>query len=436
MVSRRGFLGWSLPACSAWYSALAGGWPLSPARAAEILQTLHGASPDSGGAEDDPFWDMVAGAFAIDRSIINLNNGGVSSSPATVQAALMRHLDYSNQAPCHTMWEVLEPRREQVRQRFAETFGCDAEEVALTRNASEGLQTCQFGLELRRGDEVLTTNQDYPRMINTFRQREQREGIVLRQFSIPVPAEDPSYIVALFEENITPRTRMILVSHVVFLTGQVLPVAEVVALGRSRGIPVIVDGAHALAHLDFKIRDLDCDYYASSLHKWLFAPHGTGMLYVRREQIGGLWPLMAAPPDRSTNIRKFEEIGTHPAANYLAIDEALSFHHALGPTRKLARLTWLRDYWAHRLLQHERVRLHTSLRPGLAGAIATFQVEGVDTTALRDWLWAEHRILTSPIVHEEFQGLRVSPSVCTRPQELDRFCDAVEHVLRHGLPSS
>ena len=206
-------------------------------------------------------------------------------------------------------------------------------------------------------------------------------------------------------------------------------------MARTRDIPVIVDGAHALAHHDFKLSDLDCDYYATSLHKWLFAPHGTGLLYVRRDKIGGLWPLMAAPTRMDRNIRKYEEIGTHPAANYLAIAEALTFHQGIGGKRKEARLVYLRDYWANRLLVHDRVRLHTSQKPGFACGIATVQVEGIDSRKISQHLWNAHRILTVGINHAEFQGQRISPSVYTTAQELDRFCNAMENVIRNGLPA-
>ena len=431
MVSRRQFLGsLSMPA------AAIAGVTLCPARASAILSNL--AAYNSGpheAARDEDFWFQVSQAYTVDRSIINLNNGGVSPSTRITQDAMKRHLDFSNKAPAYTMWDVLEPRRENVRQRLAAEFGTDKEEIALTRNASEGLQTCQFGFDLQRGDEVLTTTVDYPRMISTFKQRERREGIVLKQFSIPTPCENPSEIVSLFEQNITPRTRMILVSHLVFCTGQILPVREVAALGRAKGIPVIVDGAHALAHFSFKISDLDCDYYATSLHKWLCAPHGTGLLYVRRDKIKDLWPLMAAPEDRDENIRKFEEIGTHPAAPYLAIAEALSFHQGIGRDRKEARLAYLRDYWAKRLLKNDRVRLHTSLKPGFACAIAVVQIDGVDTGELVSWLWKKHRIMAVAIKHEDFEGMRVSPNVYTMLPELDRFCNAIEHVIRKGLPA-
>ncbi len=435
MYTRRKFLGAiGLPAVAA-----AAGVPLTPlrfSRAAEIADELskYPGTPEEV-AQNEDFWFEVAHAFTVDRSLINLNNGGVSPSPAWVQEAMKRHLDYSNEAPVYTMWRVLEPQREAVRERLAREWDVDAEEIALTRNASEGMQICQLGIDLQRGDEVLTTTQDYPRMLTTFKQRERREGIVLKQFSVPVPCEDPGEIVRRFEENITPGTRVILMCHMINITGQILPVRDVVQVARRRGVPVIVDGAHSLAHHDFKLSDLDCDYYAVSLHKWLFAPHGTGLLYVRRDKIKDLWPLMAAPEGMDDDIRKFEEIGTHPAANHLAIGEALTFHQGIGGRRKEARMVYLRDYWARRLLEHERVRLHTSLKPGLACGIATVEIEGVDPSDLTGWLWNEHKIIVTQIKHPEFQGIRVSPSVYTMLEELDRFVEAMEHVARHGLPA-
>ncbi len=436
MVNRREFLGAiGLPTAS---MALAGGALLNATSVADALQESGVLDDDrlpEHTACDEELWFQVGQAFTVDRSLVNLNNGGVSPAPRIVQAAMKRHLDYSHTAPSYTMWKVLEPQREPVRQRFARVFGCDPEELAFTRNASESLQTCELGLDLQKGDEVLTTNQDYPRMIHTFKQRERREGIVLRQVSIPVPAEDPAAIVAAFEHGITPRTRLILICHVINLTGQILPVREIVAMARTKGLPVIVDGAHALAHLNFKLSDLDCDYYASSLHKWLSAPHGTGMLYVRRDKIASLWPLMAAPEDMTDDIRKFEEIGTHPAAPYLAVAEALTLHQGIGPERKEARFLHLRDYWAARLIQHDRIRLHTSLKPGAASGLATVEIKDIEPGPLCDWLWHEHRIMTTPIIHDEFQGLRVSPGIYTTHAELDRFCDAMEHIIKHGLPA-
>ncbi|HDL18065.1 MAG TPA: aminotransferase class V-fold PLP-dependent enzyme [Bacteroidetes bacterium] len=387
-------------------------------------------------AGDEAFWFEAQQAFTVDRSIINLNNGGVSPSTAIVQEAMKKHQDFSNEAPTYTMWQILEPQREGVRQRLARVFGCDSEEIALTRNASEGLQICQLGIDLKKGDELLTTTQDYGRMITTWRQRERREGLVLKMFPFPVPAEDPDEVVSLFEQNITPKTKVILLCHVINLTGQIMPVKKIVQMARGKGVPVIVDGAHAFAHFEFKQKDLDCDYYATSLHKWLCAPFGTGLLYVRKNKIKNLWPMMAAPKSMENNIRKFEEIGTHPAAPYLAIAEAITFHQGIGAKRKEERLRYLRNYWAKRLLQNDRVKLHTSLKPEFSCGIANVQIEGIDPGRLTQYLWKQHKIIVTPIKHKEIQGIRVSPNVYTLPKELDRFCDAVETVIKNGLPKS
>ena len=429
-TSRRRFLG----AAAAGIGAL--NLPRMRPDALEIAADLrrHPASPAEA-ATDENFWAEVARAFTVDRTLVNLNNGGVSPSPSFVQEAMKRHLDFSNKAPTYTMWKVLEPQREGVRARIAREWGVDAEEVAFTRNASEGLQTCQFGYDLAAGDEVLTTTQDYGRMLTTFRQRERREGIVMRQIKVPVPAEDPAEVVRLFEEAITPRTRLILMCHMINLTGQILPVRDVVRMARGHGVPVIVDGAHALAHFPFSIPDLACDNYSTSLHKWLFAPHGTGLLYVRKSEIPNVWPLMAAPDRMNGDIRKYEEIGTHPAANYLAIGEALTFHQGIGAERKAERLIYLRDYWANRLLENDRVRLNTSQKPGFACGIGNVYVDGLDTAALSAWLWEKHRIINVPIGHEECEGLRISPSVYTTLEELDRFAEAVEYAMQHDLPA-
>ncbi len=397
-----------------------------------VLSGFEGAPAEL--ARDEAFWGTVQRAFTIDRSIVNLNNGGVSPAPIQAQIAQKRHLDHMNQVPPPVaLWRVQERRAEAVRARLARQFAVDPEEIALTRNASEGLQILQFGFDLSAGDEVLCTTHDYPRMIHTFRQRERREGIRLVQVQLPVPAEDDDEVVSLYEGAITDRTRLILVSHVVFLTGQILPVARIAALGRARGIPVIIDGAHALGHFDFTLGELDCEFYATSLHKWLCAPIGTGLLYVRRERIGDVWPLMAAPAERREDIRKFEEIGTHPEAQTLAIAESLSLHQAIGPANKAARLRFLRDRWARRLMRNGRVRVHTSLDDRFSCGIAVFSVDGADMGALNAMLWNEHRILTTTVSFATGEGvvdaIRVSPSVYTTLEEIDRFCEVVERAV-------
>ena len=434
MLSRRSFLSHFVPPAV----ALATGATAAPRRSAgaaiQELAATGGSAEEI--ARDERYWLSVQQAFTIDRSIVNFNNGGVCPAPAVVQDAMARNLAFSNEAPAYTMWQVLEPQREAVRERMARYLRCDTEEIALTRGASESLQICQLGFDLSPGDEVLTSTHDYPRMITTFRQRERRDGILLRQFPLPIPAEDPGEVVRRFEQHVTERTRLILVSHMVNITGQILPVREVVAMARRRGIPAIVDGAHSFGHFPFELGDLDCDYFASSLHKWLFAPFGTGLLYVRRDRIAGLWPLMAAEEKQAADIRKFEEIGTHPCPNHLAIADALTFHLGIGPERKAARLVYLRDRWAKRLLEHGGVRLHTSLKPGFACGIATVQLEGLPSARVAEHLWNRHRIFTVAIEHAEFEGIRVSPSVYSTLEEVDRFAEAMERVLREGLPAA
>lgn len=411
-------------------AAISFGSFFNPIKASEIgseLRSMSGSPLDIAGNEE--FWFRVQQAFTVDRSLINLNNGGVSPSPEFVQEAMKTHLDFSNQAPVYNMWRILEPRREGVRQRLARMFEVDSEEIALTRNASESLQTCQLGIDLKAGDEVLTTDQDYGRMINTFKQRERREGIVLKQFSIPIPAENDDEIVELFRSNITPNTKMILMCHIINITGQILPVKKVVQMAREYDIPVVVDGAHAFAHFSFKHADLDCDYYTTSLHKWLFAPHGTGMLYVRKEKIKDLWPLMAAAESQDEDIRKFEEIGTHPAANYLAIGEAITFHEGIGDERKEARLKYLNDVWIDEIIEDNRVSLHTSRNPKFACGIATVEIIGIEPGELASRMWQKHRIIVTPINHPQFKGVRVTPNVYTTLEEIGRFTDAMKEEI-------
>ena len=386
-------------------------------------------------ARDEDFWLQVQQAFTLDRTLINLNNGGVSPSPRVVQEAMRRYLDYSNTAPAYTMWQILEPEIEAVRRRLAASFGCDPEEMAITRNASEALETVQLGIPLERGDEVLTTTQDYPRMLTTWHQRERREGIVVREITFPVPPPSQDDLAERIARAITPKTKVIHVCHITNLTGQIFPIRQIVQHARARGIEVIVDGAHAYAHFPFTRDDLDCDYYGTSLHKWLLAPHGTGFLYVRKAKIATVWPLMAAPPEMNGNIRKFEEIGTHPAANHNAIAEALSFHEGIGAERKAARLRYLFQRWARRLERLPRVRILTPYDPAQSCGLASMAIDGMDPNKLVTYLWDTHRIIVTPIVHKEFSCVRVTPNVYTTVAEIDRFGDVMEDILRKGLPT-
>jgi len=385
-------------------------------------------------ASDEEFWGQIQRAFEVDRTIVNLNNGGISPAPATVIAQLERDVRFTNELPTIHNWQVLQPRMETTRVDLAKAFGCGADEMAIVRNASEALETMILGIDLKPGDEILGTNQNYGRMTTTWQQRVRRDGIVHKEISFKVPLPSDKYIVDKFAEAITPRTRIIEVTHITNLTGQVLPVRDIVRMAKSRGIEVFVDGAHAFGHFPFTRDDLECDYYGTSLHKWLHAPIGAGFLYVRRDRIPKLWSMMGSAPAQVADIRKYEEIGTHPQANFNAISTALSFHHQLGSDRKIARLRWLRDYWANALIKESsRVKVLTPLGADVGGAIALVSTEGLEPAALSSWLYAKHRIVTTVIEHAEFRGLRITPSVYTQRQELDRFIEEMTNALRKGI---
>ena len=347
---------------------------------------------------------------------------------------MIRDLRFSNELPVEHMARLLEPRIEGVRDGLAREFGCDREEMAITRNASESNENMIFGLDLKRGDEVIVTTQNYPRMLNAWKQRVRRDGIVLKEIRLDTPPKSDDDVVRAFEAAITPRTRVIEVMHISFTTGYIAPVRKIVDMARKHDVRVFVDGAHAFAHFPFTRDELGCDYYGASLHKWCLAPIGAGMFYVRRERIKDLWPLMAAAETQDSDIRKFEEIGTHPAANHNAVAVSLAFHRSIGAERKIARLRMLRDRWAKRLMaESDRVRLLTALGPNVNGALATFRIEGMDMGKLTGWLWATHRISTGGQGHPEIMGIRVTPNVYTSLDELDRFTDKVLVAIRQGM---
>ncbi len=396
-------------------------------RAGEMARGRPG--DEVAGIED--YWSEIRRAFDADRTLINLNHGGVAPTPAAVLESMIRDLRTANVAPAHQMWDLLEPRVESVRRELAREFGCEPAEMAITRNASEGMQILIAGLDLARGDEVVISDQNYGRMQTAWDQRARRDGVVVKRISLGGPNPSPDDVVARFRAAMTPRTRVVEVAHVVNLTGNVLPVRELVAMARERGAETFVDGAHAFAHFPFRRDDLGCDYYATSLHKWLLAPVGTGFLYVRKASIPRIWPLMAAASTMDGDIRKFEEIGTHPAANHNAIAGALSFHRAIGADRKVARLRHLRGRWAARLADATpRARLVSPVEPERSCGIGLLQVDGIDPSALKQRLWEKHRIITAAIKHAEFHGIRVTPNVDISVEEIDVFADAVLEAIK------
>jgi isopenicillin-N epimerase len=404
---------------------------------AQTASAQVSARPADSLARDEDFWFQVRHAFTVDRNLINLNNGGVSPSPKVVMDTEVRYLEVENLTPSYYMWRILDPGIEVARRRLARMFACDPEEIAITRNASEALEIVQLGLDLKRGDEILTTNQDYPRMITTWQQRERRDGIVLKQIPFPVPPPGLDDLARRIESAITPRTRVIHICHMTNRTGQIFPVQRICRMGRERGIEVIVDGAHSFAQFPFTRDDLDCDYFGTSLHKWLLAPIGTGMLYMRRNKIAKIWPMMPATDDLRDNIRKFEAIGTHPASQRNAITEAINFHESIGVERKAARFRYLRRRWTDRLRQNSRVRILNSDDPEQSCAIGFVSVDGFDAAKMSNYLWTKYRIWTTSVVTPgEYEGLRITPNVYTTLEEIDTFAQAMEEICKlKALPA-
>ena len=406
--------------------------PNSLLKAQSAVNAISGRPADTV-ARDEDFWFNVRHAFTVDRNMINLNNGGVSPAPKTVMDTEIRYLEVENMSPSYYMWNVLDPGVETVRRRLAQMFGCDTEEIAITRNASEANEIIQLGMELKAGDEVVTTNQDYPRMVTTWQQRERRDGIVLKQVTFQVPPPSMEYLQKRIEEAITPRTKVLSICHITNRTGQIFPVKSICRMARERGIEVLVDGAHAFAQFPFKQADLECDYYGTSLHKWVLAPIGTGMLYVKKSKIEKIWPMMAAPDSMKGNIRKFEEIGTHPASQRNAITEALDFHDSIGGDRKAERLRYLRKRWSNRLRELPGVKILNSEDPEQSCGIGFISIDGFDAPKLSAYLWDKYRIWTVAIVTPgEYQGLRITPNVYTTLEEVDTFANVMEKVIKKG----
>jgi len=429
MANRRAFL-----------SGIAGAGIVGAFRA-DSLARAAGASKDAAQespsdlASNEDYWGEIQRCFDIDRTVINFNNGGVCPTPTHVLDQMIRDLKFTNESPVQNMWRILDPKTETVRRDLAKEFGCDPEEIAIKRNASEAMETLIFGLDLKKGDEVVITDQNYPRMITSWEQRARREGIVVKKIQFPIPLPSPSIFVDRIRAAITPRTKAIEFPHITNMSGQILPVRDVVRLGKQHNIPVFIDGAHAFAHFPFKRDDLECDYYGCSLHKWLLAPIGVGFLYVRKDKIKNIWPMMGADPNLDNDIRRYEQIGTHPAANYNAVSVAMAFHRSIGIERKIARLRYLRDRWAKTLLDADkRIRLWTPLGEGAAsGGIALVQIQGIDSGKIFGNLYEKYKIVTSPTGHAQFSGVRITPNVYSTVDEVDVFIDAMKKILDKGI---
>ena len=390
--------------------------------------------PDEDVTANEDYWGWVQKAYSVSPNIINLNNGGVSPQPILVQDALDRYNRLSNEGPTYYMWRSLDEGRESLRIKLADLAGCSPEEVAINRNATESLETIIYGLNLQKGDEVVLTKQDYPNMINAWKQREKREGIVLRFINLDLPIEDNQAIVRKYEEAFTSQTKVVMITHLINWSGQIMPAALIGRAARKRnpGVHVVIDGAHSFAHVDYQVPDLEGDYFGTSLHKWLSAPFGTGMLYIRKEKIKDVWPIFAGADPQSGDIRKFETLGTRSFPTEMATGHAVNFHQSIGSERKQKRLHYLKNYWLEKALDISGVTSQTSLKPEFSGAIATFLIKGMTPAQIQSALFTKARIHAVGIVWENINGVRVTPHVYTVLKDLDRLVNTIRVIAKEN----
>lgn len=381
-------------------------------------------------AGDEDYWMTIQQAYTVNPNIINLNNGGVSPSPRVVQEAVERYNKLSNEGPSYFMWRILDQGREPLRNKLAELAGCNAEEIAINRNATESLNTVIYGLDLKTGDEVIGTKYDYPNMINAWKQRAAREGIVYTQLDFNFPIEDDDVVVKAYEKAITPKTKIIHVTHIINWVGQIMPVKKIAQMAHAHGLEVICDGAHTFALLDYKIPDLECDYFGTSLHKFLSAPIGSGMMWIKKDKIEKIWPLVCNDKPHGTDIRKFETLGTRSFPIEQGIGEAINFQNAIGTKRKEERIRYLKNYWAERVKDVPGVKIHTSFKPEYSCAICGVSINNMKPEELDGELFNRYKIHTVGINWENVHCVRVTPHVYTTTKDLDVLVNAITTLAK------
>ncbi|MCE3229705.1 MAG: aminotransferase class V-fold PLP-dependent enzyme [Bacteroidetes bacterium] len=399
------------------------------------LNRLENMSPGAA-IEDDDFWSWIRESYTVSPNLINLNNGGVSPQPKVVQDAHIRYYQYSNEAPSYYMWRILDAGREALRSKLADLAGVSSEEIAINRNATEGLNTIIFGLNLKAGDEVVLSKYDYPNMTNAWKQREKRDGIKLVWIDIPQPTEDDATIVEIYKKAITNKTKIVHITHLINWTGNIVPAKAIADMAHSKGCEVIVDAAHSFGHLDFKIEDTGADYFATSLHKWLCAPFGSGLLYIKKDKIKNVWALLSAVEPDGGDIRKFESLGTRSMASEMAIGAAVDFHNLIGGKRKEERLRFLKNYWVEKTKDLPKAKLYTSLKPQYSCALTCIGFDGWKAHDLDAYLYEKHKVHVVSIIHEKINGVRITPNVYTSTKDLDVLVKALTNFSKQNPPQN
>lgn len=395
---------------------------------AAAFPTFPSAANRQPAADEDDFWRQIRQAFAASPNLINLNNGGVCPTPRATMDALDYYNRMCSEAPSYYMWRILDDGREPLRYNLATLAGVSTDEIAINRNTTEALNTIIFGLNLKAGDEVVLSKYDYPNMINAWKQREKRDGIRLVWVDLDLPSENEDYLINAFVSKFSAKTRIVHLTHIINWNGQILPVRKIADRAHAQGAEVLVDAAHSFAVLDYKIPDLGCDYWGTSLHKFLCGPFGSGMMWVKKEKIAGVWPLLSSPEPESDNIRKFESLGTRSFPIEMAVGYSLDLHNFIGSARKQQRLHFLKNYWMEKVRDVPGIKFYTSPHPDWSCAIGNFGFEGKKPGEIATKLFADWKIHTVSIEWEKVSGVRVTPNVYTTTEELDKLVLAIKKL--------
>lgn len=379
-------------------------------------------------AQDETFWYLIQKAYKQSPHFINLENGYFSPQPVEVMTAQCDNIHMVNEIPSFYMRRRQMEDHTAVKQQLADLAGCSSEEIVITRNTTESMNTVIMGMDFQEGDEVILCDQDYMSMQEQFQQQGERHGLKLVYIDIPLHPQSDEEIVQRYEHAITPKTKLMLVTHLINISGHILPVRKICDMAHKHGVEVIVDGAHSFAQLDFKIPDLGADYFGASLHKWLCCPLGAGILYMKKQHIPKIWPLFGDTGAPKDSIQKFEHIGTRPVTTPLTIANAIRFHQMIGPERKEARLRYLQKHWVDRVRDLPKVHINTPKEIHRHCAIANIAVDGMSPNELATYFYEKHRIFTVAINRKSVKGVRVTPHLYTTIQDLDTFVGAIEEV--------
>ena len=379
-------------------------------------------------AADEDFWEQVRGGYRLKPDYINLENGYYCFLPQETLEHFIAHVREVNYQGAYYMRTMQVDNKRKVAARLAELAGCAKEELVITRNTTESLDIVIAGQDWKAGDEAVMAEQDYGSMLSMFKQVALRYGVVNKLVSVPNhPASDED-LINLYASAITPKTKLLLVSHMINITGQILPIRKICDMAHSKGVKVLVDGAHAFAHIQFKIPQLNCDYYGASLHKWLSVPLGAGLLYVKKENIKGLWPLLAPFEYKEDDIYSLNHTGTLPVHTDLAINNAIDYYEKIGPARKEARLRYLQNYWTSKVRELPHIVLNTPADANRSCAIANVGIKGMKPQVLADTLMNQYKIYTVAIDSAQVHGCRITPNIYTTTQELDALVSALQKL--------